>query len=61
MSAYLCNFLDKNGVKPLKVLKTAGLEHADMHSADAVNALYMAFQRFMPQTLHTDSEARRCF
>jgi hypothetical protein len=58
VSAYLCNFfLDENGVKTLKVLKKAGLEHADLHSADAVNALYMSSQLYMPQTLHTDSEA----
>ena len=54
VSAYLCNFfLDENGVKTLKVLKKAGLEHADLHSADAVNALYMSSQLYMPQTLHT--------
>ena len=53
-------FLDINGVKPLRVLKKAGLRHetdADWHSADAVQALYMASHRFMPQTLNTDSEA----
>jgi hypothetical protein len=47
-------------VKPVKVLKKAGLHHetqSDWHSGDAVHALYMASQRFMPQTLHTDSEA----
>jgi hypothetical protein len=26
------------------------------NSGDVVHALYMASQRFMPQTLHTDSE-----
>jgi hypothetical protein len=60
VSAYLCNFLDDHGVKPAKVLKKAGLRpvtQADWHSGDAVHALYMASQRFMPQTLHTDSEA----
>jgi hypothetical protein len=65
VSAYLCNFLDDHGVKPVKVLKKAGLQaiislshetQADWHSGDAVHALYMASQRFMPQTLHTDSE-----
>jgi hypothetical protein len=63
VSAFLCNFLDDHGVKPVKVLKSnfkkAGLRHetqADWHSGDAVHALYMASQRFMPQTLHTDSE-----
>jgi hypothetical protein len=59
VSAYLCNFLDDHGVKPVKVLKKAGLRHetqADWHSGDAVHALYMASQLFMPQTLHTDSE-----
>ncbi len=55
----LCNFLDDHGVKAVKVLKKAGLRHetqADWHSGDAVHALYMASQRFMSQTLHTDSE-----
>ena len=60
VSAYLCNFLDDHGVKPVKVFKKAGLRHetqADWHSGDAVHALYMSSQRFVPQTLHTDSEA----
>ena len=60
MSAYLCNFLDDHGVKPVKVLKKAGLRtetQADWRSGDAVHALYMASQRFMSHTLHTDSEA----
>jgi len=60
VSAYLCNFLDDHGVKTVKVLKQAGLRtatQADWHSGDAVHALYMASQRFMPHTLHTDSEA----
>jgi hypothetical protein len=55
VSAFLCNFLDNLGVKPVKVLKKAGLRHetqADWHSCDAVHALYMASQRFMPQTLY---------
>jgi hypothetical protein len=60
VSAFLCNLLDDHGVKPVKVLKKADLRHetqADWHSSDAVHALYMASHRFMPQTLHTDSEA----
>jgi hypothetical protein len=63
VSAFLYNFLDDHGVKTVKVLKKAGLRHechnetqADWHSGDVVHALYMASQRFMPQTLHTDSE-----
>jgi hypothetical protein len=58
VSAFLCNFLDNHGVKTVKVLKKAGLRQtqADWHNCDAVHALYMASQRFMPQTLHTDSE-----
>ena len=55
--AYLCNFLDENDEKPWKVLKAAGLvpkTDADWHTADAVNALYTAAQRYMPQTLETD-------
>ena len=60
VSAYLCNFLNNHGVKPVKVLKKAGLRpetQADWHSCDVVHALYMASLPFMPQTLHTDSEA----
>ena len=60
VSAFLCNFLDDHGVKTVRVLKKAGLRHetqADWHSGDAVHALYMASQRFMPQTIHTDSES----
>jgi hypothetical protein len=60
VSALRCNFLDDHGVKPVKVLKKAGLRHetqADWHSGDALHVLYMASHRFMPQTLHTDSEA----
>jgi hypothetical protein len=60
VAAYLCNFLADHGEKPLKVLKAAGLvpeTDADWHTADAVNALYTASQRYMPQTLNTDSEA----
>jgi hypothetical protein len=30
---------------------------ADWQDPDAVHALYMATQRFMPQTLQSDSEA----
>jgi hypothetical protein len=59
VSTFLCNFLDDHGVKPVKVLKKACLRHetqADWHSCDVVHALYMPSQRFMPQTLHTDSE-----
>ena len=58
--AYLCNFLEENDAKPWKVLKAAGLApktDADWHTADAVNALYTADQRYMPQALNTDSEA----
>jgi hypothetical protein len=60
VSAFLCNFLDNHGVKPVKVLKKAGLRHetpADWQSGATVHALYVASQQFMPQTLHTDSEA----
>jgi hypothetical protein len=60
VSALPCNFLDDHGVKPVKVLKKAGLRHetqADWHSGDAVHVLYMVSQCFMPQTLHNDSEA----
>jgi hypothetical protein len=45
VSAFLCKFLDDHGVKPVKVLKKAGLRQepqADWHNCDAVHALYMA-------------------
>ena len=52
--------LDENDEKPWRVVKAAGLvpkTDADWHTADEVNALYTADQRYMPQTLNTDSEA----
>ena len=58
--AYLCNFLDENEEKPWKVLKAAGLTpktDADCHTPDAVNSLYTATQRHMPQALDRDSES----
>jgi hypothetical protein len=60
VSAYLCNFLDENDVKPLKVLKAAGLTPktaADWHTPDAVNVLYTAAQRHMPPALDDSEEA----
>ena len=30
---------------------------ADWHTADTVNSLYPAVQRYVPQTLNTDTEA----
>ena len=51
VSAYLCNFfLDENGVKPLRVLKKAGLRHetdADLHSDDAFVFMFFALFRFL--------------
>ena len=65
VSDYLCNFLADHGVKPVKVLKKAGLRTetpADWHSGDAVHALYMASLPLMPQTLHTETILfRPCF
>ena len=60
VSAYLWNLLDENDVKPLKVLKAAGLTPktaADWHTPDAVNALYTAAQRHMPPALDDSEEA----
>jgi hypothetical protein len=44
-------------VTRLKLIDTAVMRYNDWHSGDVVHALYMASQRFKPQTLHTDSEA----
>jgi hypothetical protein len=52
--------IDDHGVKPVKVLKKAGLRPetpADWHSGDAVHALYKASLPLMPQSLYSDSEA----
>ena len=63
VSAFLCNFFDEHGVKPVKVLKQPGLRHdtpsispAAWQTGAAVHALCMASQKFMPQPLHTDCE-----
>jgi hypothetical protein len=53
-------FLDENDEKSWKVLKEACLvpkTDPDWHTSDALNTLYTAAQRYMPQTLDTDSES----
>ena len=52
--------IDDHGVKPVKVLKKAGLRPettADWHRSDAVHALYKGSLPLMPQSLYSDSEA----
>jgi len=60
VTAFLCNFLVERGVKPVKVLKTAGLPHAtpdDLRDADSVQALYKAADPFMPETVASDTDS----
>jgi hypothetical protein len=55
--AFLCNFLDDQGVKPEKVLQEAGLADADCDSPDSVHALYVASTKYWPRTIRSDSDA----
>jgi hypothetical protein len=51
---------EHKGVKPVKVLKTAGLPHAtpdDLRDADSVQALYKAADPFMPETVASDTDS----
>ena len=60
VTAFLCNFLAKRGVKPKRVLKTAGLPHVtpdDWRDADAVQALYKAAEPFMPEMVASDTDS----
>jgi hypothetical protein len=57
ISAFLCNILEANNVKPKRVLKANHLPPHDLQSAHALNALFQAAFPHMPETVASDADA----
>ena len=57
ISAFLCNILEANNVKPKRVLRAKNLPTNDMQDAFAIQALFEAAARFMPETVASDTDA----
>ena len=55
ISAFLCNILEANNVKPKRVLRASTLPTHDLQDGDALNALFQAALPFMPETVASDS------
>ena len=57
ISAFLCNILEANNVKPKRVLKANDLPTHDLQGAHALNALFQAALPYMPETVASDTDA----
>jgi hypothetical protein len=57
ISAFLCNILEANNVKPKRVLKAKNLPTHDLQHAYAVQALFEASLPYMPETVVSDTDA----
>jgi len=57
ISAFLCNILEANNVKPKRVLKANNLPTHDLQGAHALNALFQAAFPYMPETVASDTDA----
>ena len=57
ISAFLCNILEANNVKPKRVLKANNLPTHDLQGAHALNALFQAASPYMPETVASDTDA----
>ena len=57
ISVFLCNILEANNIKPKRVLKAKNLPTDDMQDAFAIQALFEAAARFMPETVASDTDA----
>ncbi len=57
ISAFLCNILEANNVKPKRVLRAKNLPTNDMQDVFAIQALFEAAARFMPETVASDTDA----
>ena len=57
ISVFLCNILEANNVKPKRVLRAKNLPTNDMQDAFAIQALFEAAARFMPETVASDTDA----
>jgi hypothetical protein len=57
ISAFLCNILEANNVKPKRVLKAHNLPTHDLQDGHALNALFQAALPYMPETAASDTDA----
>ena len=57
ISAFLCNILEANNVKPKRVLRAKNLPTNDMQDAFAIQALFEAAAPYMPETVASDTDA----
>ena len=57
ISAFLCNILEANNVKPKRVLKAQNLPTHDLQDGHALNALFQAALPYMPETVASDTDA----
>jgi hypothetical protein len=57
ISAFLCNILEANNVKPKRVLKAKNIPHHDLQDAHAIQALFEAALPYMPETVASDTDA----
>ena len=52
-----CNFLEDHGVSPSKVLRNAGLDHADWDDPASVKAFYAASTKYWHRTVCSGTDA----
>ena len=57
ISAFLCNILEANNVKPKLVLKAHNLPTHDLQDGHALNALFQAALPYIPETVASDTDA----
>ena len=56
ISAFLCNILEANNVKPKRVLRVRNLPPHDLQDGAALNALFQAAFPYMPETVASDTD-----
>jgi hypothetical protein len=57
ISAFLCNILEANNVKPKRVLRASNLPTHDLQDGHALNALFQAALPYIPETVASDTDA----
>jgi hypothetical protein len=57
ISAFLCNILEANNVKPKRVLKAHNLPTHDLQDGHALNTLFQAALPYMPEPVASDTDA----
>ena len=57
ISAFLCNILEANNIKPKRVLKAKNLPTNDMQDVFALQALFEAASPYMPETVASDTDS----